>query len=89
MNYNPFTLSGKKILVTGASSGIGRSIAVECSKMGANLIITGSNQQRLEETLTLMDGTTHQASPADIANVEEIDNLVRQVPTLDGIVLNA
>ncbi len=40
---NPFSLSGKKILVTGASSGIGRSIAVECSKMGANLIITGRN----------------------------------------------
>lgn len=89
MNYNPFTLSGKKILVTGASSGIGRSIAVECSKMGANLIITGRNQQRLEETLTLMDGNNHHAIPADIANVEEIENLVRQLPTLDGIVLNA
>jgi len=89
MNYNPFTLSGKKILVTGASSGIGKSIAVECSKMGANLIITGRNQQRLEETLTLMDGNNHQAIPADIANVKEIENLVKQLPVLDGIVQNA
>ena len=43
MLYNPFTLEGKTILVTGASSGIGRTTAIECSKMGANVIITGRN----------------------------------------------
>ena len=53
--YNPFSLKGKKILITGASSGIGKAIAIECSKMEASVIITGRNLQRLEQTLSLMD----------------------------------
>ena len=48
--YNPFSLEGKKVLVTGASSGIGKSIAIECSKLGAHLTIVGRNQERLNET---------------------------------------
>jgi NAD(P)-dependent dehydrogenase (short-subunit alcohol dehydrogenase family) len=42
--YNPFSLAGKKVLVTGASSGIGRAVAIVCSKMGGQLIITGRNK---------------------------------------------
>ena len=45
--HNPFSLADKTILVTGASSGIGRGIAIECSKMGAKLVITGRNEIRL------------------------------------------
>ena len=52
MSYNPFTLAGKTILVTGASSGIGKATAIECSKMGANVILTARNKERLEETLS-------------------------------------
>ena len=51
MNYNPFSLEGKTILVTGASSGIGRGAAIECSKMGAKVIVTARNEERLNETL--------------------------------------
>ena len=51
MSYNPFSLKNKKILVTGASSGIGRAIAIECSRMGATLFITARNKERLEETV--------------------------------------
>ena len=51
MQHNPFSLEDKTILVTGASSGIGRSIAVECSKMGAKIVLLGRNIERLEETL--------------------------------------
>ena len=54
--YNPFSLEGKTILVTGASSGIGRGIAVTCSKMGATVIINGRNKERLQETLLQMEG---------------------------------
>ena len=54
--FNPFTLEGKTILVTGASSGIGRGIAIACSKMGATVIINGRNEQRLAETMTEMQG---------------------------------
>ena len=53
--YNPFSLQGKTILITGASSGIGRATAIECSKMGAAVIITGRNKMRLEETCSLME----------------------------------
>ena len=48
--YNPFSLEGKIILVTGASSGIGRATAIECAKMGASLVITGRDEERLKET---------------------------------------
>ena len=54
---NPFLLEGKKILVTGSSSGIGRGIAIECSKIGAKIILNGRNLQRLEETLALLDAS--------------------------------
>lgn len=56
MSYNPFSLEGKTILVTGASSGIGRAIAVECSRMGADTIITARDEARLQETKKLMGG---------------------------------
>ena len=51
--YNPFSLEGKVILITGASSGIGRATAIECAKMGASLIITGRDEERLKETFAI------------------------------------
>lgn len=86
---NPFSLVGKTILVTGASSGIGRSIAVECSKMGATLIITGRNSTRLNETYELLIGYNHQQYPVDLTNNEDLQSLVRFLPKLDGFVSNA
>lgn len=86
MSYNPFTLEGKTILVTGASSGIGRSIAVECSKMGATVVITARNEARLQETLSQMEGEGHLIVPADVASDEDITALVEQLPQLDGVV---
>ena len=50
MGYNPYSLQEKRILVTGASSGIGRATAIECAKLGAKVIITGRNEERLKET---------------------------------------
>lgn len=84
--FNPFTLEGKTILVTGASSGIGHSIAVIISKMGASVVITARNQQRLQITLNLMEGENHKVIPADLMNEEQIANLVSELPKLDGIV---
>lgn len=85
-SYNPFTLKGKKILVTGASSGIGRETAVVCSKMGAEVVITGRNEERLLKTLSQLIGDSHIAIPADITSPEDIDKLVSGCPALDGIV---
>ena len=87
--YNPFSLVGKTILITGASSGIGRATAIECSKLGAICIITGRNEERLNETLTQMAGDGHQIIVADISTQEGIDVLVEQSPVIDGLVNNA
>lgn len=87
--YNPFSLKEKNILVTGASSGIGRGIAIECSKMGAQLIITGRNENRLNETMSLLEGQWHKTIIADLAEQGGLAYLVDQLPKLDGLVLNA
>ena len=89
MEFNPFSLEGKTILVTGASSGIGQAIAIACSNMKATVIITGRNRQKLENTLSLLEGDNHQILIADLTNETDINNLVNQLPNLDGIVYNA
>ena len=86
---NPFSLVGKTILVTGASSGIGRAIAICCSQMGANLIITGRNENRLSETFLLLEGAEHQQICANLSNSSELEKLIECLPKLDGIVNNA
>ncbi len=87
--YNPFSLEGKTILVTGASSGIGKATAIECSKMGAALIITGRNEGRLNETLNQLEGSGHRAIIADLADDESLTALVGECPRIDGLVNNA
>jgi len=83
---NPFSLEEKTILVTGASSGIGKATAVECSKMGANVIITGRNEERLSETFEELQGDKNQKFVCDLTSQENMEELVKQVPNLDGIV---
>lgn len=87
--YNPFSLENKTVLITGASSGIGRATAVECSKMGAKCIITGRNVDRLNETFHNLEGEDHIQIIADLNNENDIENLVEQLPLLDGFVSNA
>lgn len=86
---NPFSLEGKTILVTGASSGIGRATAIACSQMGAVVVVTGRNEPRLQETLDALEGSGHQMIVADIANDDQIDYLVDQIPAINGLVNNA
>lgn len=76
-------------MVTGASSGIGRSVAIECSKSGAQLIITGRHKERLEQTYNQLDGENHQQIIADLSNDEGIQTIVSLLPALDGIVHSA
>lgn len=83
---NPFTLEGKTILVTGASAGIGRGIAVACAGMGAQVILTARNIERLQETLAQLEGEGHTYIPADLTSEEERIALVEQLPVLDGVV---
>ena len=83
--YNPYLLEGKTVLVTGASSGIGRATAVECSKLGAKVVITARNEERLKETLDSLEGDGHQMILCEMTNEEELDALVEAVPVLDGV----
>lgn len=90
--YNPYSLEGKKILITGASSGIGAVTAIECSRMGAKVIITGRNEERLNQTFGRLDtsmGVNHQLIVADLTNENSLISLVDNTDELDGLVNNA
>lgn len=82
--YNPFTLENKTILVTGASSGIGRQCAIDCSKMGAKVVLIARNEDRLNETISLMDGEGHLAYSFDLTNLDGIKELVTRIVSTIG-----
>lgn len=83
---NPFSLSGKTILVTGASAGIGRGIAIACAGMGAQVVLTARNAERLQETLSMLEGEGHSYIVADLTIETQRAALVNQLPMLDGVV---
>lgn len=90
--YNPYSLKGKTILVTGASSGIGKATAIECAKLGANVIITGRNQERLDDTMNSLVSSgvqSHYSYVADLTTAEGVDSLVNQLQPVDGVSDNA
>lgn len=86
MEYFPFSLSGKTILVTGASSGIGRAVAQECAAAGAVCLITARNQERLQQTLDELQGEGHQMFISDLADITAIETMIENLPKLDGVV---
>jgi len=84
--FNPFSLKGKSVFVSGASSGIGKAIAVACSKMEASMCITGRNKERLNETFNQLEGTGHLQIVADLRTDSGINEIVEKLPPVDGIV---
>jgi NAD(P)-dependent dehydrogenase (short-subunit alcohol dehydrogenase family) len=86
---NLFSLTGKKILITGASSGLGAAAAIECSKMEGSLIVTGRNVERLNDTFNQLEGKNHLQLPFDFLDNNKIDEFVNSLPPLDGIALCA
>lgn len=87
---NPFSLKDKTILVTGSSSGIGRKIAIRCSEMGAGVVVTGRNEQRLNDTfLALNPGIEHKQIICDLSVTDNIKDFVSQLPELNGVVMDA
>lgn len=87
--FNPYSLSGKTILITGASSGIGKTTAIECAKLGAQVVITGRDLTRLRETYNILEGNGHLLLQADLTNNKDIDALLIGLPQLSGLVCNA
>lgn len=89
MSYNPFSLEGKTILITGASSGIGRGICIDGSRMGAKVHLMARNEERLNKTLSEMEGEGHVIHQADLCSTDDINTLVDMLPEIDGVVLCA
>jgi NAD(P)-dependent dehydrogenase (short-subunit alcohol dehydrogenase family) len=83
---NAFNLAGKTILVTGASSGLGRQTAITASEYGATVVITGRDTNRLNETFAALRGEGHQQFAADLTIQADIDRLVANLPLLNGVV---
>ena len=89
MEYNPYSLEGKTILVTGAAGGIGRATSLECARLGARLVLTDINEAGLAETLSQLPGEGHSYVVTNLTVQEELDTLVAGLPQLDGFVSNA
>lgn len=83
---NRFNLEGKTVLVTGASSGIGRAIAIACAEAGAAVVLNGRNQERLQATFEALAGDGHLVIAADLVDTAQQQALAEQVPVLDGVV---
>ena len=91
--WNPFDFSGKRYIVAGASSGIGRATAVMLSKQGAEVFLLGRNSSKLEETLSLMEGTGHKIYIKDFSKSggfkEIYDDIISDGRKIDGLVYTA
>ena len=86
---NPFGLKEKKILITGASSGIGRQIAISLDAMGAEVFITGRNPDRLRETFSMLKGKNIKSFAADLTEENQIEELSENSLSLNGVVYSA
>lgn len=85
MTVDPFSLAGKRILVTGASSGIGRQVAISCASMQAEVVISGRDEPRLQETLAQLDGGGHAAVTADLTAAVDRARLADAADKVHGI----
>ena len=88
---NPYSLEGKTVLVTGAGSGIGRATSIECSKLGATMVLVDINPDSVKETQDMLANQelNHQHFVCDLTDDAALDTLVSQVPALNGLVNNA
>lgn len=89
IRYDPFSLANKRIMVTGASSGIGRQIAHSCAQAGATVVASGRDIERLNATLATLEGTGHRALPLDVCDESAIKAAIPTVGKLDGVVHGA
>ncbi len=85
MHFNPYSLEGKTIIVTGASSGIGRESAIIFSKLGAKVILVGRNVERLNLTLQNLEENNHSMYEFDLTNLDEIPAFIKKVAKEQGV----
>lgn len=91
--FNPFSLDGKTVLITGAAGGIGSAVARACIWLGARVVLTDIREDALQTTLSSlpesMSGEPHLSFTADLTDAEQLASLVESCPALDGLVCNA
>ena len=81
----PFSIENKNILVTGATSGIGRATAITCAGLGAKVVVVGRNQERLDSLMQELEGDGNLAINADLTDEEQVKALIEQCPVVDGV----
>lgn len=79
---------GKKYIVFGASSGIGRQTALQLSQLGAKVVLVGRNEEKLQQTYAMLDGEGHKILICDVSNFSEAQNIVKNAVSFDGIKLD-
>ena len=90
---NPLDFTGKTIMVTGASNGIGRATSIYLSRLGARIVAVGRNQARLDETVAALEGSQHHSYALDLSDVEPLPawmkTVAAEVGPLYGLVHSA
>lgn len=91
--FNPFSLKNKVIVITGASSGIGKQCAISCSKMGAKIILIARNSERLSNVMNELDGKEHVMHSFDVTNYDGIETIIKdsveKLGKIDGFIHSA
>jgi NAD(P)-dependent dehydrogenase (short-subunit alcohol dehydrogenase family) len=87
--YNPYSLEGKTILITGAASGIGKATSIESSKLGAKIVAVDLNGEGLSSLLSQMEGSDHLSFTGNLCDDDFLKQLAEEVPSVDGVFLCA
>ena len=87
--YNPYSLEGKTILITGAASGIGKATSIESSKLGAKIVAVDLNGEGLEKLMPQLEGEGHLQFTGNLCDEEFLKKLGEESPALDGVFLCA
>lgn len=83
--FNPFSLEGKVIVISGAASGIARQCAISCSEMGAKLILLDLNEEGLKETMTMVDRPEeHYWASVNLTEYETVGTIVKDAVSKIG-----
>ena len=82
--FNPMDLTGRHIVVTGASSGLGRQTCITLSQLGAKVSLIARNEEKLKETVSMMEGTGHYIYPFDITQIDGIEEVIKTITSVNG-----
>ncbi len=81
---NPMSLDGRIVLVTGASSGIGRETSILLSRLGAKVVLVGRNREQLQVTADRLEGAEYRIEPFDLNQLAEINDWLKRIGTEEG-----